>query len=86
MQFSEGLGGFVGDLAEFALLNKVAGAAGITARIANIAKKNKFQGFMLNNIMEGVKFQAVMREPSTDMFSEGFFFGAGSQAAVRLLK
>jgi len=85
MQFSEGLGGFVGDLAEFALLNKAAGTAGITARIANIAKKNKFQGFMLNNIMEGVKFQAVMREPSTDMFSEGFFFGAGSQAAGYLI-
>ena len=81
--FGEALPGFTGDLIKFGIANKVAGAAGITARIQKLTKTEPVKAFFANNLMEGVKFSAVMADP--DMFGEGFYFGAGSQVAGKLL-
>ena len=81
--FGETLPAFTGDLIKFGIANKVAGAAGITARIAKLTKTNPFQAFMATNFLEGAKFSAVMQD--TDMFSSGVFFGAGSQIAAKIL-
>jgi hypothetical protein len=81
--FGEALPGFAGDLMKFGFTNKVVGAAGITARIAKLSKTNPIQAFMATNLLEGAKFSAVMAD--TDMFFNGFFFGAGSQAAAKIL-
>ena len=85
MEFAEGLGGFVPDLIQFAMLNKVAGATGITTRIANLMKSNKFYGVLSNMMLEGVKFQVVMGDPSSEMFTEGAAFGGFSMAATGAL-
>jgi len=81
--FGESLPGFGGDLIKFAGANKVAGVTGINARIAALKRTNPMQAFMATNLLEGVKFSAVMAD--TDMFFNGFFFGAGSQAASKIL-
>ena len=81
--FGEALPGFTGDLVKFGVANKVAGGLGITARIQKLMKTEPVKAFFANNLMEGVKFSAVMADP--DMFGEGFYFGAGSQIAGKLL-
>ena len=81
--FGESLPGFGGDLIKFTGANKIAGLVGMNARMAALTKTNPMQAFMATNFLEGVKFSAVMAD--TDMFFNGFFFGAGSQAAAKIL-
>ena len=83
-ELSEQLGGFAPDLFKFWLLNKGAGYAGITARIQKLMKMNPAYGHFANAMLEGVKFQAVTGEFSTEMFTEGALFYGGSAAALKL--
>ena len=83
MNLTEGLGGFTGDLLQFALLNKVAGAAGITARIAQIGRTNPAQAKMYTLLMEEIKFEAVTRGEAAT--GEGVFFGAGGMVAAKFI-
>jgi len=83
MNLTEGLGGFAGDLLQFALLNKVAGAAGITARIAQIGRTNPMQAKMYTLLMEEIKFEAVTRGEAAT--GEGVFFGAGGMVAGKFI-
>lgn len=83
MNLAEGLGAFTGDLIQFALLNKAAGAAGITARIAQISSKNKVYGTTLKLLQEEFNFQVVTRGEAPT--GEGIFFGLGSMGAAKLV-
>ena len=83
MNLAEGLGAFTGDLIQFALLNKVAGAAGLTARIAQISSKNKVLGTSLKLLQEEFNFQVVTRGEAPT--GEGIFFGLGSMGAAKLV-
>ena len=83
MNLTEGLGGFTGDLLQFALLNKAAGAAGITARIAQIGRTNPAQAKMYTLLMEEIKFEAVTRGEAAT--GEGVFFGAGGMVAAKFI-
>jgi hypothetical protein len=83
MNLTEGLGGFTGDLLQFAALNKVAGAAGITARIAQIGRTNPMQAKLYTLLMEEVKFEAVTRGEAAT--GEGVFFGAGGMVAGKFI-
>lgn len=74
---------FAGDLGRFAALNKVVGATGLSASVATMMKTNPIRGFMAQSLLEGFKFAAVMED--TSMFSEGVYFGAGSQLAAKAL-
>ena len=80
----ETLPAFSADLVKFAIATRGAGAVGANSHISNLFRQGKwFQGFMATNVLEGVKFAAVMNDK--DMFFNGFFFGAGSQAAGAIL-
>ena len=83
-ELSENLGGFAPDLFKFWLLNKGAGAVGITARIQKLMKINPAYGHFANAMLEGVKFQAVTGEFSKEMFTEGALFYGGSATALGL--
>lgn len=82
MQIAES-GGIVGDLVQFAVLNKAAGAAGITRLIANVSSRNKVAGTALKLLQEELNFQVVTRGEAPT--GEGAFFGLGSMGAVKLL-
>jgi hypothetical protein len=83
-ELAENLGGFAPDLFKFWLLNKGAGAVGITARIQKLMKINPAYGHFANAMLEGVKFQAVTGEFSKEMFTEGALFYGGSATALGL--
>ena len=83
MNLAEGLGAFTGDLVQFAFLNKAAGVAGITARIAQISSKNKVLGTTLKLLQEEFNFQVVTKGEAPT--GEGIFFGLGSMGAARLV-
>ena len=61
MKVLEGVGGFVPDLVKFGLLNKALGAAGISARLAQMISstnsRTKLKGYFLNAILEEGKFK-----------------------------
>ena len=78
MRVTEGLGNFVPALVEFGLLNKVAGAAGITRVIANLAKgtrAERIKGFLYGALLEEAKFEAVTRGEAKTLGGAGFYAG-----------
>ena len=79
MKVTEGVGYFVPELAKFALANKVAGAAGITRYITQLAKSgsrgDKVAAFVLGALLEEAKFEAVTAGEAKTLGGAGFFVG-----------
>lgn len=79
MKVTEGVGYFVPELAKFALANKVAGAAGITRYIAQLAKSgsrgDKIMANVLGALLEEAKFEAVTAGEAKTLGGAGFFLG-----------
>lgn len=97
MKVTEGLGSFVPAIIEFGLLNKVAGAAGITRVIANLAKplKNAAPGqnlsrkalsFIYGAALEEAKFKIVTRGESKIGGGAGFYAGGRFAGLLKLGK
>ena len=88
MRVNEGVAGFVPVLAEFALLNKVAGATGIVRYIDKLAKgtfREKVTALVYGALLEEVKFEAVTRGEAKTGGGAGFFAG-GKIAGATLPK
>lgn len=88
MRVTEGVAGFVPVLAEFALLNKVAGATGIVRYIDKLAKgtfREKVTALVYGALLEEVKFEAVTRGEAKTGGGAGFFAG-GKIAGATLPK
>ena len=79
MKVLEGVGGFVPDLIKFGLLNKALGAAGISARLAQMISstnsKTKLKGHFLNAILEEGKFKFITKGESQTGGGVGFYLG-----------
>ena len=79
MKVLEGVGGFVPDLVKFGLLNKALGAAGISARLAQMISstnsRTKLKGHFLNAILEEGKFKFITKGESQTGGGVGFYLG-----------
>ena len=86
MRVTEGVAGFVPVLAEFALLNKVVGAVGVTKYIADLAKplvelsagqnlRRKLLSYVYGAALEEVKFELVTRGEAKTGGGAGFYMG-----------
>ena len=79
MKVLEGVGGFVPDLIKFGLLNKALGAAGISARLAQMISstnsRTKLKGHFLNAILEEGKFKFITKGESQTGGGVGFYLG-----------
>ena len=87
MKVLEGVGGFVPDLIKFGLLNKALGAAGISARLAQMISstnsKTKLKGHFLNAILEEGKFKFITAGESQTGGGIGFSLGGlGMRKAI----
>ena len=78
MKVTEGVGYFLPELAKFAVANKVAGAAGVTRYIAQLAKGSKRDKIIANvfgALLEEAKFEAVTAGEAKTLGGAGFFLG-----------
>jgi hypothetical protein len=88
MRVTEGVAGFVPVLAEFAFLNKVAGATGVVKYISNLSKgtfREQVTGLIYGALLEEAKFEAVTRGEAKTGGGAGFFAG-GKIAGAALPK
>jgi len=88
MRVTEGVAGFVPVLAEFALLNKVAGATGVVKYISNLSKgtfREQVTGLIYGALLEEAKFEVVTRGEAKTGGGAGFFVG-GKIAGAALPK
>jgi len=88
MRVTEGVAGFIPVLAEFALLNKVAGATGVVRYISNLSKgtfREQVTGLIYGALLEEAKFEAVTRGEAKTGGGAGFFAG-GKIAGATLPK
>ena len=79
MKVLEGVGGFVPDLVKFGLLNKALGAAGISARLAQMlsstSSRTRLKGHFLSAILEEGKFKFITQGESQTGGGIGFSIG-----------
>ena len=81
MKVVEGVGAFVPELAKFAIANKIAGAAGITRLISQLASKGrKIEAGILSIALEEAKFQGVTLGEAPTGAGAGFAIGGMTAA------
>ena len=81
MKVVEGVGAFMPELAKFAIANKIAGAAGITRLIAQLASKGrKIEAAALSIALEEAKFQGVTLGEAPTGAGGGFAIGGMTAA------
>ena len=81
MKVVEGVGAFMPELAKFAIANKIAGAAGITRLIAQLASKGrKIEAAALSIALEEAKFQGVTLGEAPTGAGAGFAIGGMTAA------
>jgi len=81
MKVVEGVGAFVPELAKFAIANKIAGAAGVTRLISQLASKGrKIEAGILSIALEEAKFQGVTLGEAPTGAGAGFAIGGMTAA------